>query len=290
MRLPTFLIIGAHKGGTTSLHAYLQEHPDVFMTGVLEPCFFALQGQSRRNPDGTPSRPLLQAQGAAYTWPEYVDLFRDARDERAIGEKSPIYLPNPQAPFRIKEYLPDVRLIAVLRQPVDRAFSHYCMNAGGGIEKLPFDEAIKAELAGQPARPGVVRHYLRTGFYADGVARYKQLFPPEQLRFYLYDDLAADTPGVVADIFRYIGVDPTFAPRTDVRHNARRSPPSRPFKSRARSHVVTGVRRVVRGERRPRPTTAVSAATRRRLLNTYRPDIQRLEELLGRDLSAWLSE
>lgn len=285
MRLPTFVIIGAHKGGTTSLHAYLREHPDVFMTTVQEPCFFALEGQSRRNPDGTPSRPMLQAQGAAYTWPEYVELFREVRDERAIGEKSPIYLPNPQAPHRIKQYLPDVRLIAVLRQPGDRAFSHYRMNVGSGSEKLPFDQAVKRELERTHLRPGVVQPYLRYGFYADSVARYKEVFPPEQLRFYLYDDFSADTPGVVADIFRYIGVDPTFTPRTDVRHNARPQR-NRPLKSRIRSHVAASVPRAV-GLERP-PTTALSTATRRRLLDIYRPDILKLQDLLSRDLSAWL--
>src|SRR5690242_17389826 len=115
--LPNFLIVGAHKAGTESMRMYLMEHPQVFMTEAHEPNFFALEGTAKFNPDGTPTRPWMLQSGAVYTIDEYEALFDGVTDERAVGEKSPIYLRNPDAPARIKERLPGVRLVAVLRNP-----------------------------------------------------------------------------------------------------------------------------------------------------------------------------
>lgn len=285
--LPNFLIIGAHKAGTTSLHAYLREHPDVFMTDVQEPSFFALEGQVRVNPDGTLNRPWVQAQGAAFTLEEYEALFSGVTSETAVGEKSPMYLPNPEAPARIHERIPRARLIAVLRDPVERAFSHYRMNVEAGYERASFDDAIAGELAAQPAAPGITRHYVRTGFYAAGIRRYQEWFPAEQLKVFLYDDLVVDTGAVVEEIFRFIGVDPAFRPDTSVRHNAGRpaAGTSRSLRHRALQLGQVGTLR----RRGSEVSTAVSPRSRRDLIERYRVDITELQDLIHRDLSSWLT-
>ena len=283
--LPNFLIIGAHKGGTTSLHSYLGAHPDVFVPRALEPSFFALEGRPRTNPDGSPTDALMQSSGAVYTLEEYEGLFADVTSESAVGEKSPAYLTNRDAPHRIRALIPDVRLIAVLRNPIERAFSHYLMVVRGGLERSPFDEAIIGERNKEPSSPGVVRHYVRSGLYAKRIARYQGLFPPEQLRIYLYEDLDRDTLAVVEDIYQFIGVDPTFRPDVSVRYNAKpRSSGRRGLLSRKIPHLS------------PRPDPRVDStsvempsATRRELLDFYRDDITRLQTLIGRDLSSWLS-
>lgn len=118
--MPNFLVIGAVKAGTTSLYHYLQEHPQVYMSSVKEPRFFVLEGKQsdEQNAPG-----FLRTR--ITTIEAYRALFDGVTTEVAIGEATPDYIHDPEAAPRIQQHLPDVRLIAMLRNPVDRAFSHY---------------------------------------------------------------------------------------------------------------------------------------------------------------------
>ena len=122
MTMPNFLIIGAMRAGTTSLYHYLKQHPQVYMSPVKEPRFFALEGEK---PD--PGRPTDERlMNHSITDIEaYRALFQAVSKETAIGEASPLYLYSPKAPERIRHYIPDAKLIAVLRDPVERAYSHF---------------------------------------------------------------------------------------------------------------------------------------------------------------------
>ena len=132
MAMPNFLIIGAMKSGTTALYYYLEQHPQVYMSPVKEPNFFC----SEENSDGDFATRL----GA------YQDLFRDVSGEKAIGEASHCYLYEPEAAARIQEYITDAKLIAVLRDPVDRAYSHFLHMVRNGSEPLTdFALALREE-------------------------------------------------------------------------------------------------------------------------------------------------
>jgi hypothetical protein len=291
--LPNFLVIGVHKGASTSLRAYLGAHPDVFVAPAWEPSYFALQGQPRFLPDGSFARPDMERGGGVFTLEDYEALFSGVTTESAIGEKSPAYLINPEAPHRIKELIPDVRLIAVLRNPVDRAFSHYQHQVRLGHEDLSFAEAVEAEFSKQRMPKGQVRHYVRTGKYAKRVERYQSLFPPEQLRIYLLDDLVLDTRTAIKEMYAYIGVDPSFEPNLSVRHNARPTGElgSGGSKTKLRHLGRSLVRRPpARPPQPPQPTIepTMEPQTRQELLDFYRDDIVRLQSLIDRDLSAWL--
>ena len=126
--LPNFFIVGAPRAGTTSLYRYLRRHPQVFMPAVKEPHFFA-----NINPDPD-QRHLFPAMDEG----QYVRLFRGALHYRAIGEASPSYLVTKGAAERIKARVPNAKIIMLLRDPTERAFSHYLMDIRDGLQSLPF--------------------------------------------------------------------------------------------------------------------------------------------------------
>jgi hypothetical protein len=296
--LPNFLVIGAARSGTTSLYEYLREHPAVFMSPVKEASYFAFpeRHEPERGPGGVRVR-----RDAVTTLAEYEALFADAGDARAIGEASPRYLRTPEAPARIAELIPDVRLVAILRDPVERAYAQYLGLRRDGLEPEPtFEDALRDDERRQ--REGwPFAGLVDTGLYNRHLSRYYERFAPERIRVYLYDDLRADAAGLMRDLLSFLGVDPDFAPDTArvhgrtgvVRNRAlgalwRRSAWARdavgPVVPR---RVSEGVRsRVLRDMERP----PIDPATRAQLIGAFRPDVLALQELIGRDLSAWLAE
>ncbi len=146
MTLPNFFIIGAAKSGTTSLYYYLKNHPQIYMSPVKEPEFFSFTGQKIDRKD------MRLAPGifAITERNDYEALFKDVKDEVAIGEASPSYIYVPEVPARIKAMIPDPKFIAILRHPAERAFSHFNMrlnkSSANAIEPITdFAEALRAE-------------------------------------------------------------------------------------------------------------------------------------------------
>ena len=289
-RWPTFLVIGAYKAGTTTLHHVLRAHPQVFVPTRQEPSYFAFADRpDPRNPAWSKS---VRDEAS------YRALFAEAGDAGAVGEVSPEYLFNPAASDAIARRLPEVTLIAVLRNPVDRAFSDWTMYRRDGVERLEFAEAL-AEQEARRARGEPTGNYLAAGAYADQLERYLSRFRPDQLHITLYDDVTADATAAYAAIFRALGVDPAAAPPVASVHNVgtvATSPVDQlAFRTRARLRPVArrlplrGLRRrasAALDERLRRPT--LDAAARARLVEYFSGDIERLQSLIGRDLSRWL--
>lgn len=296
--LPNFLLIGAAKCGTTSLYHYLRQHPQVFMSPVKEPRFFALDGHPLdfRGPHDERFR-----QGITTSLDAYRELFEQVSDERAVGEASVLYLLHPAAPEAIARRIPDVRLIAVLRDPVDRAYSAFLFHQREGFEPLTdFDEALRAEPRRIAAGWYYTWHYRDQGFYHRNLRRYFERFDRSQIRVYLYEDLDRDPEGTLADIFRFLGVDDGFRATLATRHNPSGRPRSvrlqrlltrpHPVKEVAKSLIPEewGHRLIARLQSPNLVRPPLSAETRARLIEGYREDIRRLEDLIGRDLSHWL--
>ena len=144
MTMPNFLIVGAAKAGTSSLYYYLDQHPQVFMSSIKEPRFFApeLYTDYIKDPYRSGAK---EHRSTPMSLEEYQSLFDAVTDEVAIGEASTEYLYVPKTPERIKQLIPDVRLIMVLRDPAERAFSAFCYQVRDGCEKLTFEQALAAE-------------------------------------------------------------------------------------------------------------------------------------------------
>lgn len=295
--MPTFLVIGAARSGTTALFAYLAQHPEVFMSPVKEPNFFAFEGE-----------PLdFRGPGADFVnnsvaqLADYEALFAGATGEKARGEASPLYLYAEQAPARIFERVPETKLIAILRNPIEQAFSHYLYAKRNVIEPLDdFTSALEAEPERLKAHWQPMFQYSQFPKYHEQLSRYYALFPADQIKVFLYEDFLESPLKVIAEIFALIGVDDSFVPDLSYKPNAGGVPKNRliqdlmmkpygptkilgsllPQKLRERIKHAVSDRNLERPE--------FPDAARARLLGELGDDILRLQEMLGRDLSAWL--
>jgi len=241
MPLPNFLIIGATKAGTTSIHNYIGQHPEVFVCPRKETNYFAQNSA------------LCLLEDTISNLEEYEEQFVDVKDEKAIGETSPAYLAVPDAPKLIHETIPDVKLIAILRDPAERAYSHFLMRRKQGKELRESFARCMEEEDIDPARS-----YWHRGLYGEQLERYYKLFKPEQILIILYEDFVSDQLGTIQQIFAFLDVDDSFKPDISKRYNA--NPPAEPL----------------------------SDGMRKKLIEMYREDILKAQELIEKDLSDWL--
>jgi hypothetical protein len=304
-RRPNLFIIGAPRSGTTSLHRYLQEHPDIYMSRTKEPGYFA--------PDVLGGRADLQSR-----YPdgetEYLALFTNAQSETWIGESSTIYLMSRRAPFLIRAFDPKARLIVMLRNPVDMIHSQYTERLAGGAESIgDFEQALEAD-ADRRAGKRLPRKYQGYGVaYRDNACLGEQLerwlgeFAHDQIHLIVYDDFVADTPSEFAKVLRFLAVDEHVKPSSFETYNASQRPRkgvarlARPLLRNRFSRwasgralpAIIGEQRTVRlskqfGARRltkqPIRRDPLSAELRTRLQREFEPDVRKLSELIGRDL------
>jgi len=288
MTLPNFMIIGVAKAGTTSLYHYLDQHPQVYMCPIKGSNFFGYEDARtwRWIDEGEP--PLLR-NFQVKTFERYEALFAQASDEIAIGEVSPQYFRCPTAARRIHEHIPDVKLVASLRNPAERAFSGFLMRMRRG-------EAVKSpyvELTPEAS-------HVREGFYYKRMKRYFDIFARHQIKVYIFEEFKKDPGQVVVDMFNFLGVDTSFIPNTSVRHNPAAIPKSRWLnrlffhptliriaKSAFPQSTHEILKRIQQKNLQAPPTCP--AELRAKLLDLYHDDIYKLEALLERDLSIWFN-
>jgi len=271
--LPNFFIAGAPKSGTTSLYHYLGQHPEIYMSPIKEPNYFASEvrlGQfsehlrPRAERDLAPLRAYLNGPmrekrfGSLITeWPDYLRLFRKVQGQKAIGEASVCYLWSESAAANIHRRIPDAKIILVLRNPVEMVFSMYLHTLRSGAIQVSFREAIELGLQQRGGRLDVLHPFLDMGFYHQQLSRYLEAFPKKQLRIYWYEEYQAKPAPMLADMFRFLRVDPAFSPDMSKRY-------------------LEGM-----------PDVALDPADKAFLIEFYRDDIGKLSDLLKRDLSSW---
>lgn len=301
MTMPNFLIIGAGKSGTTSLYHYLRQHPQVYMSPVKEPKFFAVEG--KKLDFRGPNDEISMNRGSITDINAYQALFRNVTNERAVGEASPLYLYSPEAPGRIKHYIPEAKLIAILRDPVERAYSSFLQRVQKGQEPLgDFAQALQGEEARLRDNWAPRWQSKQIGFYYTHLKRYYDTFDAGQIRVCLYEDLRADPVALAQDVFRFLEIDDSFIPDTSLRHNVSGIPKSRALqalvsrpnmiKSVVKLLLPAGVRQHIAVSLQTRniaePPPPLDQDVRKELVGMYREDILKLEQLIGRDLSSWL--
>jgi hypothetical protein len=218
-QLPNFLIIGAAKSGTSSLWAYLHQHPEVFLARNKEPNYFALCGKPLPEP-GPAAPERLHELLYSYSLTdihEYLELFRSTGGAKAVGEASVRYLYTPGTAAKIHAAVPNARMVIMLRDPVKRLYSHYCMNRQFGLEPLSLRAAIDGERARIMAGWGYDWHYVGVSSYSGQLSDYLGCFAREQLGIFLYEDFAKDPVKVVQEVCRFLEVDPHFTPDVSLR-------------------------------------------------------------------------
>ena len=289
---PNFFIVGAPRCGTTALYEYLSRHPDIYMPYHKEPVYFGADLKKR---------PRVFDEAA------YLELFNASHGERRLGEATVWYLYSQTAPAEIKAFCPDARIIIMLRNPVDMAYSlHSHMLFTANEDIADFAEALDAEAArrrGERLPPYVKRpeglQYRACGRYATHVQRWIDEFGRDAVKIILFDDFSADPAGVFHGVLEFLGVDSSFRPAFDVvnRNKGIRSATLQrmyaapAFFSITRRlpgpayHVVKRVLRRLNMRRVERPP--LDPALRASLAAEFADDVRTLGRIIGRDLSAW---
>ena len=306
MAWPDFFVIGTPKGGTTALHAALLGHPQLFLSPVKEPKFFLCGGSAptratQRGPGDTHS-------AREWVWREsdYLSLFDGAPDGALAGESTPFYLYDRDAHLRLARAVPDARLIAVIRDPVDRAYSNWTHLWSDGLEPVAdFTEALALEDERVAAGYAPFWHYTRMGRYGEQLQHLYEHFPREQVLVLRYRQLAEAPVDTIATVCRFLGVDyhASVKSRPDnvhpyVRPGVKPAVLGRVIRagaavgSFAPPQVWRQVERPLRsalhagGGRRP----ALAVDQRRDALTRFVDDIGLLEEVTGRSYSDWLAD
>jgi Sulfotransferase family len=300
---PNFFVIGAAKSGTSALWHHLQEHPQIYMSPRKQTRFFAFAGEQPDFRGPVPKN--LQRPYAITDLETYHALFDGVRNETAIGEASWTYLYRPEASERIREYAPEAKLIAILRNPADRAYSHYRQNIQTGREPLAhFHQALVREEVRIRDNWWPEFHYVQMGLYSAQLKRYFDTFHRDQIKIYLYEDLDSDPYGLLRDIFKFLGVDDTFTPEAIIRSNPSGAPKSRSLHALLQrlETIRPAVERLVPDNKlqtivrfgrnlnnRNITHLPLSPEERRRIIDEYfREDILNLQDLIQRDIGAWL--
>ena len=272
--LPNFFIAGAPKSGTTSLYHYLGQHPEIYMSPIKEPNYFASEIRLERFSERLRSEaeqdvralrayldgPMREKRfgGLVTEWRDYLKLFQQAEGRSAIGEASVCYLWSESAAANVRRSIPDARIILVLRNPAEMAFSMYLQNAKSGELRCTFPEAMEMALEQRGGRIDVMHPFLDLGLYYEQVKRFLATFPEKQVRVYWYEEYKAEPARMLADIFRFLKVDANFSPDMSKRY------------------LEAGM-----------PNVVLDSAERAFLTEFYRDDVRKLADLLRRDLSGW---
>lgn len=299
-RLPDFLLVGAAKSGTTAVYHFLKAHPEVFMSPVKEPKF--LTSGAVTLPQTGPGDAAI-ARDVVRTFEDYCLLFRNASDERAVGEASAdtLYYFKHSIPA-ILQYLGDVKIVIILRNPIDRAYSSYLHLRRDLRETLPFDQALLQESKRRALNWEFLWYYRDVGLYFEQVRAFCNSF--SKVHVGVYDDLQSNPRDFMKQIYRFLGVTDEVVPVSMDRHNVSGLPRSERLQQwLVTSHPVrTSIGRVARAVLSESRVRTVMQTIRQKNLSrpvmppeirhelraTYYEDIKLLEKLLNKDLSAWL--
>lgn len=294
---PNFIIIGAMKAATTSLYTYIKQHPDIFMTKVKEPMFFNNFNQN------TDFKVLGNKSKKVNSLLDYFSMFSSVENESAIGEASPAYIYNENAPHLIKEHLPDVKIIAILRQPTDRAYSNFLHTKRADRENVnSFEQAIKIEKERISDNWSPLYHYIQKGFYSVQLKRYYNLFPKENIKVYLFEDVVKNPKETLKDIFKFLNVDENIEIDSSKKSNVSGTPKGILGFILKKMRYYNLMPKFVISDYLPtfiinllfksvyKDTEKLDSFLRKELTDKYyREEILKLEKLIDRDLSNWLS-
>ena len=306
MSLPDFLIIGSPKAGSTALHVALAQHPELFLSTPKEPKFFLCD---QRKPDPHHQQGPGDAHSAQeWVWDRaaYEELFADAPTTSLRGESTPFYLWDKASHRRIRALIPQVKMIAVIRDPIDRAYSNWGHLWCDGLEpESDFLTACSLEPARIDAGYAPFWRYLETGLYGDQLQHLFGVFPREQVFVLRYRQLIDNTAQVLDEITEFLGVTTGLVstiPKSNVSNWVPDTQVNRLLQKAVRAGAVAGAHvppQIWRQAQRPllaalhrgkRRRPGLPAEQRKTLLPYFEADNALLGRLTGIDYSDWLNE
>jgi len=293
--LPNFLIVGAAKAGTTSIYKYINNHPQIFMSKVKEPCFMVYA-------DEEPTFTKGRSDFFVNKYEDYINLFKGTDNYKIYGEASTPYLYfYNQTITNLKKYIPEyrkIRILIVLRNPIDRAFSQFMMNKRDMTEDLSFEEAIDKEDERKRLNYHFDYFYVDRGLYYEQVKAFLKNF--EHVKVLLYEDLQENAEDVVKGIYSFLELEEGINDKEYVKYNVSGSPKIKLVNRflQEKSKIKDIMKKILPQEVRTNlrhliyrynlKKDVMSKKTRERLKETYRNDVELLSELIRRDLSDWL--
>ena len=288
MRVGIF-IVGAPKAGTTSLHYYLNEHPEILMSALKEPDFFSHKEILEQD--------LYYENSKINTIEKYHNLFKEGKELKIFGDSSVSYLFYPEVSKRIKEYNSDSKIIIMLRNPIDRAFSHYLMDYRLGLINQSFENVLVEGKTGTKQEL-FYQQFVTLGLYYEQVRRYLETFGKENVHIIFYDDFKNDLQNQVQKVYDFLEVESTFIAQLSTKHNTFSIPKSswtrkvyafvklrKILRKILPNQIVIQVKSIL-FSKTDRPT--LSERLRKQLNELYAADIKQLAILLNRDLSQWI--
>jgi len=275
MPLPNLILGGVQKSGTTSAHKMLETHPDVFLPRRPQELHYFDDDAN-------------YAQGLDW----YAQYFWDWNGQKVVAQTSPLYLYLPEVPGRVHETLGDVRFLFLLRDPVERAYSHFWHEVRYGWEDRTFEQALdlEAERLSGNLHARRTYSYVDRGRYAGQLARFRAHFPRESIMLVLLEEWSADRAAVCQRLGAFLDVDPTgftWSSKPVNRARAPRWPRGQRLVAPFRKRIPKLARFVDRINLRRQPYVPMQPATRARLTRLFEPENERLAHEWDLDLSPW---
>jgi len=304
-----FFLIGAAKAGTTSIYNYLQQHPDVFLSPVKEPNYFSkdidvskFTPLYKKNNLIDPEeyfnhKPLKPLHLTFIRKPaHYQMLFGHVQNESVIGECSTSYLYSQLAAKNIFQYNPKAKIVAVLRNPVERAFSHYLMALRYGYTSLSFRQALEKDISKEPKGWGISELFIELGLYYEQLKRYFDIFPSDQIKIIIFDDFRNASEMIIHNLFDFLDIKKIELQEISEKHQAKspKYPKLNNFASKTGLKKAvksissnTLVHKMVSGLYSEKKVE-ICKEDKTFLLNIFLEDIEKTSQLIKRDLKMWL--
>lgn len=285
---PNFFIVGAPKAGSTSLFYYLDAHPDVFVPAIKEPNYFSYQA--------TINQQLYYHEKGIGDWNKYLLLFESANSKKAIGEASVSYLFYPEAAQNIKKEIPNAKIIIMLRDPVERAYSHYYMDYKLGYVNCSMEDVILNKEKSKLNKL-YYQQFIELGFYYEQVKRYFDLFGKENVMIILFEDFKTNTDYEVRRLYRFLAIEENINVNTTVRYNSFATPRNKIIRKIYKNKSL----RILFRKIFPQKLTSVikkiiltktknnlpDPSTVKYLKALYKNDMLELEKILNQNLEKW---
>jgi len=279
MALPTFIIFGTRKAGTTSLYHYLDQHPEIFMSNQKGSRFFNYDPEKPDLGHNLPVKNII----------DYENLFEGAHktQAKAIGEVTPSYIYNTSSATRINEILPNALLVASLRNPVDKIYSYYQME----MRRRKVSEQI-------PFTIDNLGDWIKYGYYYKQLKNYYEKFSSNQIKIIAFEEWIKDSLSMLKDLYSYLGVDAEFIPNMNIKYNVggqAKNPiiasvlKHRKIYIKVKPYVPRSVRSKINKYRNMNmmKVQEMPGDVRRHLGELFLQDIEALERLVNKDLSIW---
>ena len=281
---PNFFIVGAPKSGTTNMSYYLMQHPQVFMPENLEPYYFA-----RLDIPQNHKRDIISDEE------KYLNLFKNAKNCKAIGESSPVYLSCPHAALEIKNRFPNSKIIISIRNPIEIAYSEYfSLKFMGFDENTSFNELLDVSEEQLTRNEFHIDSLLEAGFYSKHIKRFQKIFPKNQIKIIIFEEYVKNTIPTINSILSFLDIDKSIAFKTapkgayKVPRNfaSQKLMNNSTFRKTAKFIIPTVARQKI-GERflvKESSRPVLKQNERQRLKEIYQDDVENLAKLLGRSL------